>query len=154
MLTSVSWLIIKLLLWTARGSEYWQDKWLGEERNPTNRVYMRNYLLRAEMDQICFLRACLCNYGKVCTKWEKFRLLAVMEAVNNSSWSAQSSLEELVSPFQAGKLGMERIVDLLVELLSSISGRCKEETKLREVQRTGIGIKEFAVKDAKSTQAF
>ena len=120
MFTYASSFIIKVLLWVTRGSCYWQDRWIREERNVTNKEFLRNYLGRNEVEQLKFLQESLpiASLGKLNTKWEQFRLLAVMEVANNGSAFARHFLEGVVNPLLAGKLSLARPVDRLVELLS------------------------------------
>ena len=120
---AVSKPLIKLLLWAARGSNHWREKWIGEEINSTNKRVLRGYLLREEIAHLEFLQNALLLKGpiKIDTKWEYLRLLAVMETVNNGSEFAQVLLEEAINPFQAGKLSLTPIVEWLLELLETIT---------------------------------
>ena len=65
----------------ARGSGYWCDKWIAEEGNITNKWYMQQYLLRGELALMESLQKHLIINApaKYNTRWELFRLLAVME---------------------------------------------------------------------------
>ena len=44
-----------------------------------------------------------------------------MEAANNGSCFAQSLLEGLITPFQAGKLGLARYMEILVDFIGDCS---------------------------------
>ena len=111
--------LVKLLLWLARGSNYWGNKWILEEKNLTNRRFLQLYLSRGEAENLEALQGFLLfNDGaKASTKWEVYRLFAVMEIANNGSLFAQTLLEGLVTPFQAGKLGLARHMELLVDFV-------------------------------------
>ena len=112
---------VKLFLWIGRGSCYWEQKWLNEEANPTNKTYLRSYLKRNELDLLASLQGFLLHgeLQKMSTKWEWFRLLAVMEAANNGSKFAQNMLLGYVSPLQAGKLGLAQLMDGVVGLFAT-----------------------------------
>ena len=113
--------LTKLLLWMARGSSYWCNKWVAEEKNITNKWYMRQYLLRGELDSMEFLQKHLIINApaKYNTKWELFRLLAVMELINNGSAFGQMLLAEATTPFLAGKLCLTPFMEKLVEIITT-----------------------------------
>ena len=82
---------------------------------------MREYLKRNEVEQMKFLQKHLlthepANYN---TNWEIFRLLAIMEVVNNGSRFGQLLLGDAVSPYQAGKLSLTPIMEKLREAIGA-----------------------------------
>lgn len=131
LLTGVQCPFIKLLLWLARGSHYWKDKWIAAERNLTNRRVLLQYLKRDEVESLQALQGFLLVNDRVKTRssWEVYRLFAVMEAANNGSCFAQSLLEGVITPFQAGKLGLTCYMDALVVFIDNNSCWREEWTR-------------------------
>ena len=121
MFSAVSSILIKLLLWSARGSQYWQNKWVAEEKNHTSKSFLRNYLSREEMSHLAFLQATLLipRHAEINTKWEFLRLLAVLEATNNGSSFAQVFVKGAISPFQTGRLSLTSHMGNLVDSVST-----------------------------------
>ena len=102
----------RFFLWRAVGSTYWREKWLSAEKNFTNKACMVGYL---HADEITLLQHLQGNFltqrhKTYSTQWELFRLLAVMETVNNGPSFGRRLLFDGVDPLLAIKFGAEGTV--------------------------------------------
>ena len=118
-------------MWLPRGSRYWEQKWLTSEKSSTNRWYLQGYLKRAPAVHSCFLQKVLVTrYDKVnSTQWERLRLFAVLEAVNNKGACSWGDFGEVINPLLAAQFGLTGIAEKAVGFVELMGGWLANHTK-------------------------
>ena len=108
--------LMDICLYNAQGSQFWTEKWILCETNPTNKEFLKAYLATDAMHLLSFMQHELVrnNIETYTTKWEELRLFAVLETVNNGNKFGKSVLRGVITPSMAMKLGMAKDIGVLV----------------------------------------